>query len=107
MSLIFVLNVVLEVFLEVAIKVVLKVVLREAFKRKNRKYIGLLPIRGTPPPKRGDWKFPVFSSALFFLFFETLNYDQRAMKQILYDTVCQIMVNRDVCSHNNSKLVAN
>ena len=22
---------------------------REAFKRKNRKYIGLLPIRGTPP----------------------------------------------------------
>ena len=23
--------------------------LREAFKRKKRKYIGLLPIRGTPP----------------------------------------------------------
>ena len=23
--------------------------IREAFKRKNRKYIGLLPIRGTPP----------------------------------------------------------
>ena len=25
------------------------VFIREAFKRKNRKYIGILPIRGTPP----------------------------------------------------------
>ena len=29
--------------------------LREAFKRKKRKYIGLLPIGGTPPPNSEDW----------------------------------------------------
>ena len=38
--------------------------LREAFKRKNRKYIGLLPIGGTPPPIARIGKFPVFSWAI-------------------------------------------
>ena len=41
-------------------------VLREVFERKKRKYIGLLPIGGTPPPPppiARIGKFPVFSSA--------------------------------------------
>ena len=41
--------------------------LREAFKRKKQKYIGLLPIRGTPPlpPLARIGNFRFFSSAFF------------------------------------------
>ena len=70
--------------------------LREAFIRKNRKYIGLLPIWGYPPPPLGGLVISGFFLGYFLSFLKLENDNLRTMKRILYDTANQATVNRAV-----------